>query len=108
MFIRRYYYDLLTGKTILSYMRQGDILKGSIEEDFLFYEELQGKDLSQVGVMEWEEPDAQIEENFASHNGVKVENGELVFYDETPVEPETPSYADLLTMYQAIERGMTT
>ena len=86
-FIRRYYYDLLTGETLISYMTQGEIEPNTIEQDVELY------GLTNYGYFEWTEPDEQIEANFANSYGrvtvdVSKEPHELVF-DFTPLpEPE--------------------
>lgn len=103
MFVRRYYYDLSTGKTVTSYMRQGAVLQGSVAEDFDVYPELKGKTLDEVGVMEWFVPDAEIETNFSTFDGVKLVDGELVFFNY-PV-PEKPTYEELETAYTILTGG---
>ena len=103
MFVRRHYYDLNTGKTVLSYMRQGAILQGSVEEDFEFYPELYNKTANEVGVMEWLNPDEELEGMFRTHDFVKVDEGQLVFYDN-PVT-EKPTYDELLAAYNILTGG---
>lgn len=103
MFVRRHYYDLSTGETVFSYMRQGAVLQGSIENDFNTYEQLAERSLADTGVFEWLEPNEAIEKQFTEHDGVKVENGELVFFDLP--ESEDPTYDELMEAYTILTGG---
>ena len=103
MFVRRHYYDISSGETVLSYMRQGAVLQGSVEKDFNTYEQLAERSLADTGVFEWLEPDADIESMFAEHDGVKVEYGELVFFDYPKVEE--PTYEELREAYNILTGG---
>ncbi len=106
MFVRRHYYDSLSGETVLSYMRQGAVLLGSVEEDFAFYPQLQNRNLNDTGVIEWLEPDAEIERQFESFYGVRVENGELVFFDLPVSESTEPTYDELMEAYNILTGGI--
>jgi hypothetical protein len=106
MFVRRYYYDLASGETVLSYMRQGDVLAGSMMQDYSAQEQLAGRSEADTGCMEWLTPDAEIEAQFAAHNGVKAEIGALVFYD-IPVPEKDPTYDALLEAYTILTGGET-
>lgn len=103
MFVRRYYYDLASGETVLSYMRQGDVLVGSIEQDFERQSALAGRNSNNTGCMEWLTQDAEVELQFSEHDGVRVENGALVFYDIP--KPETPTYEELMEAYNILTGG---
>ena len=81
MFVRRIYFNKHTEEILLCYMRQGDILRGSVEEDFLASPELEERSIADTGVLEWLEPDVELETQFAAHDGVRLENGRPVFYD---------------------------
>lgn len=106
MFVRRYYYDLASGETVLSYMRQGDVIAGSINGDYLSQPLLAGRSSADTGCMEWLDPDPETEANFAAHNGVKVANGVLTFYD-IPIPEKDPTYAELLEAYTILTGGET-
>lgn len=102
MFIRRHYYDLTDGSTIISYMRRGNVKLGSISEDYAVYGELLGRSEQNTGCMEWTEPDEEIESGFSKASSVKVENGGLVFtMDTTP----KPTYDELLAAYNILTGG---
>lgn len=105
MFVRRYYYDKISGETLLSYVRQGDILQGSIENDFQSHSQLAERSLDDTGVFEWLEPDEAIESQFTAHNGVRVENGELVFFDIPIPESNEPTYEELMEAYTILTGG---
>ena len=66
MYIRRFYYDLKSGERILSYMRQGDVLKGNAEEDFLACPELLGRSTGDTGLFEWTELIPETESQFST------------------------------------------
>ena len=108
MYIRRFYYDLKSGERILSYMRQGDVLKGNAEEDFLACPELLGRSVADTGVFQWEEPETEVEEQFAGAARVFVENGALKFVamEPTPtVEEQIQAAIDAYTL-ELIEGGL--
>ena len=103
MFVRRHYYDISSGETVLSYMRQGAVLVGSVEKDFITYDQLLERSTEDTKVFEWLEPDEEIEKQFAEHDGVRVENGELVFFDYP--KPEEPTYEELREAYDILTGG---
>lgn len=108
MYIRRFYYDLKSGERILSYMRQGDVLKGSTEEDFLICPELLGRSGADTGVFQWEEPATEVEEQFTGAARVFVENGELKFEareKQPTVEEQIQAAIDAYTL-ELIEGGL--
>ena len=106
MFVRRYYYDLASGETVLSYMRQGDVIAGSVSGDYLSQPQLAERSAADTGCMEWLTPDAETEANFLAHNGVKVVDGALSFYD-IPVPEKDPTYEELLEAYNILTGGET-
>lgn len=105
MFVRRHYYDLSTGETVYSYMMQGSVLQRSVEEDFSTYYQLLERSLEDTGFFEWLEPDEVIEQQFAEHDNVKVENGELVFFNLPEPEYEEPTYEELFEAYNILTGG---
>ena len=105
MFVRRYYYDLSTGETVFSYMRQGAVLQGSVENDFAVYGQLLERSLDNTGFFEWLEPNEAIETQFALHDAARVENGELVFFDLPKPESTEPTYEELFEAYTILTGG---
>lgn len=108
MYIRRFFYDLGTGKAILSYMRQGDICVGSTAEDYEIYPELSGRFPENTGLFEWHEPDAELDSHFATATQVTVENGKLKFEPVIPpptVEEQIQAAIDAYTL-ELIEGGL--
>lgn len=76
MFIRRLYYNHTTGEMLHSYMMEGDIKPISA------WDEAARLGLENWAVMEWREPDPEVEQNFIDSYGrvsVDMESGELVF-----------------------------
>ena len=103
MFVRRHYYDIASGETVLSYMLSGDVLTGSIDKDYKRQEALQSRDQAETGCFEWFEPDDEIESKFAQPCVITVVDGELVF---TPIEkPEEPTYEELMEAYTILTGG---
>ena len=108
MYIRRFYYDLKSGERILSYMRQGDVLKGNAEEDFLACPELSGRSTGDTGLFEWTELIPETESQFSTASRVFVENGALKFVamEPTPtVEDQIQAAIDAYTL-ELIEGGL--
>ena len=91
MFIRRLFYNPETGEVLHSYMMQGDIKPLSAVQ------EAARLGIEKWNVMEWTEPDAEIEQNFVDSYGrvsvdVSGEEPALVF-DFSPLpEPEPSEY----------------
>lgn len=93
LFIRKLYYDLISGETLASYMRQGDVIMTTFAEDVAALPELAGRAEVDTGCMVWTEFDSVIEEAFAAATGVSVdvaaEPHQIVFdYTPLPVEPD--------------------
>ena len=104
MYIRRFYYDLASGQTVLSYMRQGDVLAGSAAEDFRTCPELSGD----TGLFEWTESVPEIESQFSTASQVTVENGALKFVAMEPaptVEERIQAAIDAYTL-ELVEGGL--
>ena len=112
-FVRRHYYDLATGDTLLSYMRKGDVITGSVEEDLTKLD----RDLSTTGVMEWNTPDPDIERGFSTALRVTVKDGTITFVTalpdlgefntvETPEERLSRVEDKFVTMQSAYSRGV--
>lgn len=108
MYIRRFYYDLASGQSVLSYMRQGDILAGSAAEDFRTFPELSGRSTGDTGLFEWTELIPETESQFSTASRVFVENGALKFVamEPTPtVEEQIQAAIDAYTL-ELIEGGL--
>ena len=108
MYIRRFYYDLASGQSVLSYMRQGDILAGSAAEDFRTFPELSGRSTGDTGLFEWTELIPETESQFSTASRAFVENGELKFVamEPTPtVEEQIQAAIDAYTL-ELIEGGL--
>ena len=103
MFIRRHYYDKSTGATVCSYMMQGAISIRTAAEDFGVYPELAGRSMEDTGVLEWTEPVAEIEDDFARAYTVTVVDGVPVFDFTPPALPEPEPTPDPAEMQQALE-----
>lgn len=97
MFIRRLYYNHTTGEMLHSYMMEGDIKPISA------WDEAARLGLENWAVMEWREPDPEVEQNFIDSYGrvsVDMESGELVF-DFSPlpvVETEAEDMKNALSI----------
>lgn len=91
MYIRRYYYNKLTGNTLYSYMMQGDIIIPTVKQDTATYLPLQSVSAEVVGYVEWTEPDSAVETNFLTATSVRFDlaTNEIIF-DTTPIEPIEP------------------
>lgn len=91
MFIRRHYYDLTTGETIWSYMLNGNIKKSTVTEELETVAELEGRTLENTGVMEWLEPNTEIEAKMNGDYIVSVDISSvphaLVFTERPKPEP---------------------
>ena len=103
MFVRRHYYDRASGATVCSYLKTGDVSAGSVARDYAFLPELTERSPENTGVFEWLCPDEATEANFKSCDGVRVEDGKLVFF--TKEYPYTPSYEELMQAYQIMLGG---
>lgn len=83
MFIRRLYYND-AGEALHSYMMQGDIKPRTAEDEAAHL------GLENRKVMEWSNPDPEVEQNFVDSYGrvsIDIESGELVFdFSPLPVE----------------------
>ncbi len=66
MFYRRIYYDKATGEILDSRMAAGDVKVLTQEAEFALFHALQGRPPETVGVLEWMEPDAAAEAQFAA------------------------------------------
>ena len=84
MFIRRIFYNSETGEILHSYMMQGDIKPRTAEQEATHL------GLEDWNVMEWSNPDPEVEQNFIDSYGrvsVDMESGEPVFdFSPLPVE----------------------
>ena len=87
MYIRRLFYDRDTGSVIYMYMMDGDIVRQSVAEDFETVGALAGRTELDTGWLEWLTPDLALDAMFASHEIVRIENGEVRFGELFP-EPE--------------------
>lgn len=95
-FLRRFYYDLETGKEITYYVQiqyGGTLIVNTFEKDFEIYKSLEGRSFENTGVFEWFEPDEEIELKFNGNYNVSVDVSvtphQLVF-TEIPKPEELP------------------
>ena len=91
MFVRKLYYDLITGEVLSSHMRQGCVRMTTFGEDVAFLPELMGRTEADTGCMAWTEPDPVIEDGFNTATTILVDvtqNPHQVVFDYTPVEEE--------------------
>lgn len=112
MFIRRIFYSLETGEVLQNYSMLGNGFHITDSElDFGVYEELQGHSLEDTGVMEWTEPDEEIEVkmngNYVVSVDVSVEPHALVFTEKEaiPEDEQTATLEDYKTALS--ELGVT-
>lgn len=93
-FIRRIYYLLATGEIIYGYSMENEHYMPSIEADYEVYAQLKpyADRRDEIGLMEWIEPDPEIEDQFARAYGYSVDVSQdppaLVFDFTPPPEPE--------------------
>lgn len=98
MFVRKLYYDLITGEVLSSHMRQGSVRMTTFDEDVAFLPELVGRTEADTGCIVWTEPDVVIEEAFSKATGVTVDvvaNPHQVVFDYTPI-PEEPEPIEVM------------
>jgi hypothetical protein len=95
MFIRRIYYDKITGEILHSYMMQGDILHFSPEKDFETNAELIGRSFADVDCMEWATPNEEIEDSFARCSSFSIVGGQLMFNFDPILIPGESSTTDM-------------
>ena len=91
MFIRKLYYDLVSGVVLSSHMRQGSVRMTTFAEDVASLPELVERTEADTGCMVWTEPDAAIEEAFSKATGVSVDvaaKPHQVVFDFTPIPVE--------------------
>lgn len=79
LFLRRFYYDIQTGEQVESYMRQGDIIITTVQDDYNTLQTLQDRTEQNTGLFEWLQPDEDIEQQFATATTISVIDGELHF-----------------------------
>ena len=101
MFVRRIYFNPETGEILHSYMMSGDI------KPLTAAQEAARLGLENWAVMEWREPDPEIEQNFVdSYGRVSVDvSGEspVLVFDFTPLpEPEPNEYEQYYAAMSAV------
>lgn len=109
MFIRRLYYEKADGACVLSYAMDGDIIRNSVDQDYEGMSDLEvyADRRQEIGLIEWLEPDAAIEESFKSAFGVTVDTGQnppVVMFDYTP-EDTTDDRDEALRLLGIIQEG---
>ena len=83
---RKVYYELSTGNIILDTgERSGDVVETTVEQDFASYQVLSTRVPNTIGVLELDH--GAYASDFASCDGVRVENGELLFTYPDPSDP---------------------
>ena len=91
MFIRRLFYNKSTGDIVYRYVATGRIVIHSIDEDFATIQELKNYSLEEMGVLEWLEPDEEIEEKMCGRYDVSIDISsdlhKLVFTELPEPEP---------------------
>lgn len=96
-FIRRLYYLISTGKIIDSFVFQGSLGRHDQAWDYQTNEALKpyADRRALVGVFEWEQPDPEVEHEFATSYGVSVDVSgtahKLVFDHTAPELPPAPA-----------------
>ena len=98
MFVRKLYYDLITGEVLSSHMRQGSVRMTTFDEDVNALHELAGRTESDTGCIVWTAPDVEIESSFASATGVSVDitqTPHIAVFDYTPI-PVEPDPAEIM------------
>lgn len=73
MFIRKLYYDLITGEVLSSHVRQGNVIMTTFAHDIAILPELTGRTEENTGCIVWTEPDAAIEESFSNATRITVD-----------------------------------
>lgn len=94
MFIRKLYYDMLSGMVLSSRMMRGAVVITSRDEDiktipYLVPYQDHPQDL---GLFQWTEPDPEVEKNMAVATGIRVDvsvTPHVIVYDFTPIQRET-------------------
>ena len=94
MFVRKLYYDLITGEVLSSHMRQGSVKMTTFVHDVAILPELAGRSEENTGCMVWTEPDAAIEESFSNATriivDVNVNPHQIIFNSEALGTIEDP------------------
>ena len=90
MFYRRIFYDKSTGKILDSRMARGDINVKTAAEELELFPSLAGYTDETAGVLEWMEPDAEVEARFETQQLASIDlSGEspVMVFEPFP-EPE--------------------
>ena len=100
MFVRKLYYDLVSGRALSSFSLEGDVYLTTFAEDTGSFFELSGRTEANTGCMVWNAPDAETEANFASATSVSVDvtqTPHALVFDYTPIEPAPDPVAEMET-----------
>lgn len=98
MFYRRIYYDKATGDVLDSRMASGDIRVLTRAEEFSTFSTLAGYTEETAGVLEWMEPDAEVEAQFESQILERIDTAQeppAMVFGPFP-EPETDELTQAL------------
>ena len=105
MFLRRIYYDLITGEIIDSYFAVGLESVLPIENDFENHIQLSGRTLENTGFFEWTEPDEEIESKMTVRYELSIDVSktphELVFTEN--IEPTVTNSATVDDYERALQ-----
>lgn len=98
MFVRKLYYSLSTGEVLESYMRLGDVIMTSFDEDVNTLPSLADRTEDNTGCIVWEAPDPVMEEAFANATGVLIDvqaTPHQIVFDYTPAPEITDPTAEM-------------
>lgn len=92
MFLRRLYYDLTSGSVIDFYTATGIDSIWSVDDDFKYHAQLANRSSLDTGILEWIEPDEEIESKISGDYDVSVDLSEeehkLIFTERSEPLPE--------------------
>lgn len=103
-FVRRIYYDKLTGEVLDSHMAQGDIVVLPVSEELAILPELAGRTETDTGVLEWLTPDPEVEAMAAVKMPVVDVSGgvPVLGWADWPEPEPAPEYDELADAVEAL------
>lgn len=90
MFLRRIYYNTLSGEILLNYSMNGDLMIVDTTKDIQFHRLNEYVLIEDIGVFEWLEPDEEIESKFNGGYSISIDvstTPHQIIFTEIP-EPE--------------------